>query len=503
MSNPAAGKPEIETLRARLGEVYDLRSAQALLSWDQEVYMPPKAAAGRGRQLATLSALAHRQFTSPEMGRCIDACEPLGGLSPCERALVSEARYDYERARKIPEAFVERFAEEQSRAYQAWIGARAEADFAAFLPHLDSLVALSREKAEYLGYTQSPYDALLEEFERGATTAQLTALFSELAPRQSAIIRRLLEKGQAQPPQWPDQPWDEAAQWAVSLRILEDMGYDLEAGRQDKAVHPFTTNFGIKDVRVTTRVYADNPFSCLFGSMHEGGHALYEQGFRLEDERTPLAESPSLGIHESQSRLWENLIGRSAPFWDAYTPLLAQHFPEHLKDRTPRDVFLAVNQVAPSLVRVEADEFTYNLHIIIRFEIETAMIEGRLSPACVPEMWNAKVKEYLGLDVPDDAQGCLQDIHWSHGAFGYFPTYALGNLYAAQLFEQILRDLPALWQNVREGDFRPLLGWLRANIHCHGRRKNATLLIEAAAGAPPSSEPFLRYLEQKARMLSS
>ncbi len=490
-------KSTITPLREKLSEVYDLRAALALLEWDEEVYMPPKGATARGQQRATVSALVHRLMTSPEMGRLLDSAEADAGLSENDKILVCETRYDFEKARKLPESFVQRFAEAQSQAYQSWTKAREESSFARFHPQLQTLVHLAREKAEHVGYSGSPYNALLEEFERGMTTEQLTPLFAELSQRQTALIKRVGASSNLEEESWLHQIWDENAQWALSLRVLGDMGYDFEAGRQDKAVHPFTTNFGIHDVRVTTRISATQLFSCLSSAMHEGGHALYEQGFREEDARSPLAEAPSLGLHESQSRLWENMIGRSAAFWAYGLPLLRQFFPGQLDGIPMGHVYRSINRVRPSLIRVEADECTYNLHIILRFEIEAALLDGSLNVTDIPHLWNAKMKQYLGLVPPNHSLGCLQDIHWSHGAFGYFPAYALGNLYAAQLFEQIRRDLPSLWKDVQEGNFIPLLGWLRTNIHRVGRRMTAPQLIESVTGRPPEAAPYLRYLEEK------
>jgi carboxypeptidase Taq len=486
----------MEALRARMGETLDLRGALALLEWDQEVYMPAKGAEGRGRQLATLSALAHRQFTSDDVGLLLDACED-GELSGDEACMVAEIRYDYERARCLPEAFVHRFTEAQSRGYHGWVRAREASDFSAFQSHLEELVGLLKEKADYVGYEESPYDALLGEFERGMTKAQLDPLFASLSEAQGALLRRLAEADDPGRHDWLEQTWEEDAQWEMSLRLLEDMGFDFEAGRQDRAVHPFTTNFGLRDVRLTTRSDSGEPFSCLTGSLHEGGHGLYEQGYRAADEGTWLAEAPSLGIHESQSRLWENFVGRSRPFWEHYTPVMAQHFPKALSGVACEAVYGAINRVRPSFIRVEADECSYNLHIVLRYEIEVALMEGAITVAEIPELWNAKMKDYLGLEVSNDAEGCLQDVHWSHGAMGYFPTYALGNLYAAQLFEKIQEDLPQLWNDIREGHFAPLLGWLRAHVHHVGRRKQAAQIVEDATGKAPDSGAFLRYLERK------
>jgi carboxypeptidase Taq len=486
-----------DAFRDRMGEVLDLHSAVALLAWDQEVYMPPKAAPARGKQLATLSAHAHRLFTAPETGAMLAELEAAADrLDADAQRMVAETRYDYDRATRLPERFVQRFAEEQSKGYQAWVKAREQSDFAAFQPSLETMIELLREKADFLGYAGSPYNALVEDYERGMTAERLRAIFGDLAPRLSALIARIVQAPQPDLA-WLDRVWDEQAQGAIGLRVLRDMGFDFEAGRQDPSVHPFTTNFDLYDVRITTRVNSRELFSALTGSIHEGGHALYEQGFQTKDRRTILAQAPSLGIHESQSRLWENIIGRSLPFWQRYTPLLRQYYPDCMEGITAGDIYRAINYVQPSLIRVEADECTYNLHIILRFEIEIDLLEGRLAVADVPEAWNAKMKQYLGIDVPNDALGCLQDIHWAHGSFGYFPTYTLGNLYSAQLFEKICEDLPDIRNQITEGAFAPLLGWLRAHVHEVGRRKTAPDIVRDATGREPDSEAFMRYLETK------
>jgi len=487
----------LRTLKESMGEIIDLRSAIALLQWDQEVFMPPKAAEARGRQLATLSAIAHERFTSAEFGALLAAVEAEPELDEDGLAVARETRRDYDHATKLPTEFVERLAGEESSAYEAWTQARKAADFGQFSSHLQKLVDMLRQKADYLGYEESPYDALLNEFERGMTARQLREIFSVLAKEQSALVAEVMKSGHQPDVSWVEQDYEEQAQWDFTLRVLGDMGYDFEAGRQDKSVHPFTTNFDLYDVRVTTRIDPRDPFSALTGSIHEGGHALYEQGFLERDRRTILAEGVSLGIHESQSRMWENMIGRSLPFWRHYEKtFVAAHAPR-LKGRSAEDFYRAINRVSPSLIRVEADECTYNLHIILRFEIEVDLIEGRLKVSEVPEAWNAKMKQYLGLDVPHDGVGCLQDIHWSHGAMGYFPTYALGNLYAAQLFEQIEQDLPELWAHVERGEFAGLLGWLRLNVHQYGRRLAPAKLVERATGRAPSAQPYLNYLRKK------
>ncbi|GMV95606.1 MAG: carboxypeptidase M32 [Candidatus Hydrogenedentota bacterium] len=489
---------QLNELRERLAAVSDIRSAVAVLSWDQEVNMPPKGAEGRGHQIATLSAHAHRLFTDAAVGRLLDdLASGADGLTPAEAKLIEVTQYDYDRATRLPESFVTELALECSKAYEIWVRARKESSFALFRDSLARIVDLNRRKAEYFGFDESPYDALLDEYERGMTTAQLRPLFGEVAKAQSALVERIVNAPRQPDTTWTAGPWDEAAKWGFTVRVLRDLGFDMDAGRQDKSVHPFSTQFDLYDVRVTTRFSPDELFSGLMGTIHECGHALYSQGHDPADRRTPLLEGASLGIHESQSRLWENVIGRSLPFWRHYLPILQEAFPERLKNVQPEQVYQAVNRVEHSLIRVEADECTYNLHVILRFEIEVGLIEGTLSVDDVPDAWNAKVKEYLGLDVPDDAHGCLQDIHWSHGAFGYFPTYALGNLYAAQLFETIVAAIPDLWTQVDRGEFAPLLGWLRENIHRHGRRKLPLEILKDATGKDPDWRPYLKYLEEK------
>ncbi len=491
-------KDKLEQLRTKIGEISDVNSAISLMHWDQEVYMPPKAATGRGQQLATLSSIAHRMFTSTEIGNLLkELNEQRNQLSPDEAKMVSETLYDYERATKLPESFVHEFAQEQSKAFEAWVKAREESNFAGFKPNLEKLTALLKQKADLLGYEGSPYNALLENFERGMTTKTLKSIFDTLAAKQSELVDRIVNSPNQPDVGWTKQQWNEQAQWELSVKILNDIGYDFDAGRQDKSVHPFTTNFDIYDVRITTRINPEDIFSCLTSSIHECGHALYEQGFREEDRRTVLAEAISLGVHESQSRMWENIIGRSLPFWKKYTPLLKEKFPGKLDAISPEQVFSAINRVEPSFIRVEADECTYNLHVILRFEIETGLIEGTIKVSEIPEVWNTKMKDYLGLDVPNDAQGCLQDIHWSHGSMGYFPTYSLGNLYAAQLFEKITADIPDLWTQIESGKFSSLLKWLGENVHRIGRRKTAPELIRDLSGRDISCEPYLNYLQNK------
>ncbi len=488
---------ELGELRGKLAEVFDVRAAIGLLSWDQEVNMPPKAAPARGQQLATLSGVAHRMFTDKGVGELLRRLGEAKGLCADERRLVSETAYDYGRATKLPESFVTRFSEAASRGFHAWIKAKKDNRFSGFQQELDTLVGLCRERAELMGYEGSPYNALLEDYERGLRVEALRPMFATLARRQSALIGKIVKSPKQADLSWLDAAWDAGKQWDFTLRLLKDMGYDFAAGRQDKAEHPFTSEFDLYDVRVTTHLYEDNLFAGMMASLHEGGHALYEQGLREEDRRTPLGQAVSLGIHESQSRMWENLVGQSRPFWNHYGEVLRGYFPQELKGVSAEQIFRAVNHVEPTLRRLEADECTYNLHIILRFEIEVDLIEGRLKTADVPARWNELMKKYLGLDVPDDAQGCLQDVHWSHGALGYFPTYTLGNVYGAQMFDRIQQDIPELWTQIGQGNFCALLGWLREKVHRVGRRRLPAEIVRDATGKDPGVEPYLRYLEGK------
>jgi len=487
----------LDELNRRVGQVLDVNAAVGLLNWDQEVNMPPKAAGARGQQLATLSGIAHKLFTAPEIGELLKHLQDDGSLTDDERKLVEETAYDYGKATKLPEEFVEERAQAQSAAYEAWLKAKADADVAAFKPHLETVVDLCRREAEFLGYEDTPYNALLEKYERGMTVANLKPSFQMLADRQSALVKKVAAAPQLEGIDWIHKHYPADKQWDVSLRLLKDMGYDFDAGRQDTAEHPFTTEFDLYDVRVTTHMHEDNVLMGLMASVHEGGHAVYEQGFRDGDQRTVLAQAVSLGIHESQSHLWETYLGGSRAYWKHYGPILRETFPEQLAGVDDEALYRGVNRVEPGFIRIEADECTYNLHIVLRFELELALIEGDLAVADVPAAWNEKMKQYLGLDVPDDARGCLQDVHWSHALFGYFPTYTLGILYAAQLLEAMERDLPDLWTHVEQGNFCSTLGWLREHVHTVGRRKLPNEIIRDATGKEPSAEAFLTYLEKK------
>jgi carboxypeptidase Taq len=488
-----------DQLTTRLGQIEDLRAAAAVLEWDQETYMPDGAAEARAHQIGTLRTMAHELFTEDAIGTLLDTLsEDAADLDPLsdEVSLVRVTRRDYVKARRVPADLVGRIAAAVARGKQAWRKARAEDDFGVFAPYLERLIDLNIEKAEALGYDDRIYDALLDQYEPGMTTAEVEAVFDDLRPQLVAIVDTIAAQ---EPP--PDdvlhQSYDADQQWDFGMQVLRDFGYDFERGRQDLSTHPFTTSFSISDVRLTTRVNERFLPAALFGTLHECGHGLYEQGIDPALDRTPLADGTSLGMHESQSRLWENLVGRSRAFWSRNYPALQAIFPDQLGDVSLDAFYRAINKVAPSLIRVEADEVTYNLHIMLRFELEQAMLERRVAVDDLPALWNAKMEDYLGLRPPSDAAGVLQDIHWSLGAIGYFPTYALGNLMSVQIFETAREALPDLEAQIAAGQFADLHEWLRVHIYQYGRKLQAPDLLQQVTGQSLSAEPWLAYIRQK------
>ncbi len=497
----------LKALTERLLEIQHLSSAASVLSWDQETYMPAGGGAARADQLATLQTIAHDRFVSPEIEALLTQwIDPATG-EPTDRdgdawneparALLREVWRDFSRAKKLPSDFVKRLGRESSIAQQVWTEARAKNDYPRFLPHLRTMVALKREEAGYLGYTHSPYDALLDTYEPGATVSQLQPLFAALRKRLVPLLERVLASPVAVDETVLFRSYDIGKQLDFSRVVLTAMGYDFERGRLDLAAHPFTTSFHPSDVRVTTRVYEKEFPVCLFSCIHEGGHGLYDQGLDPMHYGTPLGEALSLGIHESQSRLWENCVGRSRPFWRCFFPMLQQTFPEALAGVAQADFYAALNRVQRSLIRVEADELTYNLHIMLRFEIELDVIEGRSAVEDLPAIWKDKMKSYLGVVPERDADGVLQDLHWSVGAFGYFPTYTLGNLYASQFYDQAHRDISNLEGEIEAGRLIVLTQWLNQKIHRWGRTFTTDQLARRVTGRELSPEPFLTYLENK------
>ncbi len=490
---------KLQRLKTLLGEVVDLQRAAALLSWDQETYMPAGGATHRGQQLATLSRLAHIKFTSDEIGQLLDDLQPyVDQMDPdsYEARLVKVTRREYEKATRVPPELVAELSKAASEGQMAWREAKANADFAHFRPYLERIVDLRREYARLFAPYDHIYDPLLDNFEPGMKTAQVQAIFADLRPQQVELIHAIAER-----PQVEDGflylDYDEQKQWDFGVEVVTRFGYDWQRGRQDKSAHPFTISFGMNDVRITTRIHRNNLTAGLFSTMHEGGHALYEQGIDPALDRTPLAGSASLAVHESQSRLWENLVGRSRAFWEHFYPRLQEIFPTQLGNVSLDAFYKGINKVQPSLIRVEADEATYNLHIMLRLELEIALMEGSLEVKDLPEAWNARMQEYLGLTPPNDAQGVLQDIHWSMGSLGYFSTYALGNLISVQLWEAIQRDIPDLEDQIRRGEFEALLAWLRDKVHRHGAKFEPQELVKRVTGSEITAEPYVRYLRTK------
>ena len=496
-----------ETLITKLIEIHHLRDAAALLSWDQETYMPSGGGQARAEQIATLQTLAHDKFVSSEIEGLLDPWidkdtgqirnDVPSELAPPSRAFLRETWRDFSRAKKLPSTFVNQLERECSLAQQVWSEARKKNDFPSFLPNLRTLLTLKLEETQYLGYSDSPYDALLDTYEPGATVAQLKPLFATMRDRLVPLLQQVLNSSVKPNESLLTQPYDTTRQLEFGRTVLEKMGYQFSHGRLDLSAHPFTTSFHPTDVRVTTRVFEKDMPSCLFSCIHEGGHGLYDQGLVPDYYGTPLAEPISLGIHESQSRLWENCVGRSRPFWQYFFPVLQQTFPKQLNQVPFDDFYRAINIVKPSLIRVEADELTYNLHIMVRFEIELDLIEGRVQIEDLPIIWNQKMKDYLGITPHHDAEGVLQDVHWSLGAFGYFPTYTLGNLYASMLYDQAVNNVPHLEESIARGNMLPLKEWLNENIHRWGRQYRSEELLLRLTNQPLSPEPFLSYLEKK------
>lgn len=485
-----------EIFHDKLRRIADVGYASAVLNWDQETYMPPKGAALRAQQLATLAGIAHEMMTDKALGELFESLSKDETLDDRQRRNVKETLRQYEKSLKYPTAFVEEISRCVSEAFIAWQEAKKTNNFQLFLPKLEQLVALKRKECELLGYEKHPYDALLDNYEPGLTTAELTQLFNDVRAELVDFVKQL-----AAQPTHSDalltQFYPKDQQWAFGIELLKEMGYDFDAGRQDISTHPFTTNFSPEDVRITTRIDEHNLADMVSGSIHEGGHALYEQGLPVEEYGLPGGEYLSLGIHESQSRLWENNVGRGLAFWKANTPLLKKHFPEHADQLTPEAIYSAMNVVRPSLIRINADELTYHFHILIRFEIEKALIEGSIEARDLPAFWNSRYKEYLGVDVPSDDQGVLQDIHWSHGSFGYFPTYSLGSFYAAQFYAAARKAIPELEAEIEKGNMAPLLRWLRENIHQHGRLYTAAELCQNVTGEALNFKYFMDYARAK------
>ena len=493
-------KTSFSNFQQKLTDIAQLKSAIAVLNWDKDVVMPPKGSGPRAMMLSYLAGELHEKVLSREFRDLLNQAKSAADaneLDPAERAIVREVWRDVTREEKLPVEFVKEITQVTSEAYHVWMDARAKKNFKLFAPHLTKIVGLKRREAELVGFTDSPYDALLDTFEPYATTKEIAAALGDLKKFLAPFLVKIRNSKVKLTRDAIAGDFDIEKQKAFCARAANQIGYDFNAGRLDVSAHPFSTSFHPLDARITTRYNQSDCMDSISGVIHETGHALYEQGLPPARFGTPLGEAVSLGIHESQSRLWENLVGKSRPFWSYFYPLLQKEFPGALGKISLESFYRAVNAAEPSFIRVEADEVTYNLHIILRFEIETALIAGDVAVEDLPAIWNSKMKELLMLDVPDDSLGVLQDVHWSGGMIGYFPTYSLGNLYSAQFFAAAKRDIPALDEEMARGEFGKLLRWLREKIHVHGKFYSAQELAKHATGEPLNSKYFNEYITRK------
>ncbi len=493
-------KEKYEDLIRRSKQVSLISSCAAILGWDEQTNMPRAAATYRAEQVAFLSGLAHERFTDPKIGELLEQLEESDLVKDelsDEAVNVRETRHDYDKAVKVPKELVEEISRARILAQNAWVEARSKSKFSIFQPHLEKMIGLMKKKAECLGYKKEPYDALLENYEPGSTAESVASVFDSFKDELIDLVRAIGDSEKKPDVSILERHYDIGRQKIFSQEAAAAIGYDFRTGRLDIATHPFTIGLGPQDTRITTRYNPNHFEEALFGTLHEAGHGIYDQNLDSAHYGTPRAESVSLGIHESQSRMWENHVGRSRHFWKHFFPRAKQVFPDVLSDVKFDDFYFAINDVRPSFIRVEADEVTYNLHIFLRFEIELAFMRGDLDVKDIPGVWNENFKKYFGIEVPDDARGCLQDTHWSFGLVGYFPTYTLGNLYAAQLFAKAENDINNLEDQFAAGNFGELKNWLVKNVHSHGRRYRAEKLCEVVTGKPLSHKPSMDYLKTK------
>jgi carboxypeptidase Taq len=475
--------------------IHRFTAIQSHLGWDQETQMPKKGARARGDILAWLATQSHRLLTDSEFGRMLDELEGQD-LAPSLNANVREMRRKYDEAIKLPSEFISEFTKVRSRALVAWQDARSKSDFSLFAPHLKAIIDLTRQKIDYLGFEHTPYDVLLDEYERDMKVSDYDPLFAGLKARLVPLLKAIMDSG-VKPLALPGElSFSIEDQILFCRKVSTKMGFDFDGGKMDVSTHPFCAGLWSGDTRFTTRFDEKDPFSCLYAVMHESGHGLYEQGLPQEHELTPLGQAVSLGVHESQSRLWENQIGRTSAFWEIALPWFKQLFPQ-IPNWTAADLNLIANEVKPDFIRVEADEVTYNLHVMIRYEIEKKIFNQDLEVEDIPQAWNQMFSDWFGLEVPSDQMGCLQDIHWSMGAFGYFPTYTLGNLYSAQLLESMAEYLGPIDEIIESGDWSSMLEWLGGKIHAKGSLLSPSELIEQATGSAPSPDAYLKYVEEK------
>jgi carboxypeptidase Taq len=490
-----------DTLVKTLREISLLESAIDVLAWDERVNLPPGSTEGRAEQLSYMARLHHEHFTSPKIGELLAACEQADFMKDefSDAAVnVRWTRRSFDRQTKLPASLVEEMARTTSLGEAAWIEARKKSDFKAFEPWLGKQIELKRQQAKCYGFKEHMYDALLDDYEPYATTSEVKRVFEEFRPKLAALIQRVAGSKKEAPAEILARHYPKAQQEAFGRIAAEAIGFDFNKGRLDVSVHPFCTGMGRGDTRMTTRFDEHDLGNALFSVLHEAGHGLYDQGLDEKHWGLPRGDYVSLGIHESQSRMWENFVGRSRAFWKFMMPKARQTFGDTLKDVSDDDFVFAVNAIQPSFIRTEADEATYNLHIMLRFEMEQMMLTGELKPADVPAAWNQRMQRDFGIKPPDDRRGCLQDTHWASGLMGYFPTYALGNMYCAQFFAKARQELGDLDAMFARGEFAPLLSWLRKNIHTHGMTYTPRQLVKKVTGNDLSSEPLLKHLSSKA-----
>ncbi len=494
-------KKAYEELKRRCREISLLGSCAGVLGWDERTYMPRGGAGLRADQLSLLSGMMHEKFTDPKVGELLstlEASDLVKDEDSLEAANIRETRHQFDKATKLPRDLVEEITKTTTLAQGEWVTARKNNDFKHFQPWLDKVLTLQIRKADAYGYEGEPYNALLDNYEVGATVDEVVDVFEKLRKELVVLLKKIKDAPMRPDVSIVERDYDVNLQKVFGESVAQAMGYSFETGRLDTTTHPFCTGLGPGDTRITTRYNPKRLNDALFGIMHEAGHGLYEMGLNKEkDFGMPTAESASLGIHESQSRMWENQVGRSKAFWEYFFPQAQRIFKESLSGVSLDDFYAAINNVTPSCIRVEADEATYNLHILLRFELERAMLKGDLKPADVPGEWNRRFKDYFGIEVKSDADGCLQDVHWSAGYMGYFPTYTLGNLYSAQFFAQAQKDMPDLMTQFKQGALSNLRQWLKENIHQHGTRYRATKLVQKVTGQPLSHQPLVDYMTAK------
>lgn len=492
--------PKLQELKIRLTEINDIESVAALLYWDQATYMPPGGVAARGRQMATLRHISHTKFTDPTIGQLLEDLRDYEASLPYDSdkaSLIRITRHDYERAVKIPASFTAKFSHHSAECYEAWANARPENNFAAVQPYLEKTLDFSREMANFFPGYEHIADPLIEDADYGMKATSVRSLFAQLRAALVPIVDAITSQPTADASVLHSS-FPEAEQIAFSLKIIKQLGYDFQRGRQDKTLHPFMTKFSTGDVRITTRVKEHDLNEGLFSTIHEMGHALYEQGINKEFEATPLANGTSSGVHESQSRLWENFVGRSRNFWQFFYPQLQAVFSSQLGNVSLEKFYRAINKVERSLVRTDADEVTYNLHVMIRFDLELQLLEGSLAVRDLPEAWNERYRSDLGIVPPNHSNGVLQDVHWYGGMIGgMFQGYTLGNVMSAQFFAAAVKANPEIPTQIEKGDFNPLHSWLKENIYQHGRKYTAPELIERVTGGSLSIDPFIHYIQRK------